>query len=391
MLLPLLLPLLIRAGELRTGAEQPERYLPLLRGLRIALVANSASVVGPGKVHLLDTLLACNVNVVRIFCPEHGFRDFADAGEEIADNTDPVSGLPVVSLYGKRKKPSREDMGGLDAVVFDLQDVGVRFFTYISTLTLVMEACAEAGIPLILLDRPNPNGFCIDGPVLEPAFSSFVGLHPVPILYGMTIGEYAGMVNGENWLSSGLSCRLSVVGLENYVRAETRPLPVKPSPNLPNLNAILLYPSLCLFEGTVVSVGRGTRYPFEVYGHPDLISLPFTFTPESIPGMSKNPPYQGKVCHGVDLRKAYSSGNSHPWKLNLTHLCSAFELLGGDAAFFNTYFDKLAGTASLRVQIMAGKNEDQIRQSWQPGLDGFKEIRKNICSIPNEGQAILPG
>lgn len=382
MLLPLLLPLLMHAGELRTGADQPERYLPLLQGQRIALVANSASVVGPGKVHLLDTLLACNVNVVRIFCPEHGFRDFADAGEDIADNTDPVSGLPVVSLYGKKKKPSPTDMRGIDAVVFDLQDVGVRFFTYISTLTYVMEACAEAGMPLILLDRPNPNGYCIDGPVLEPAFSSFVGLHPVPIVYGMTIGEYARMVNGEGWLKSGPRCRLSVIGLGNYVRTETRPLAVKPSPNLPNLNSILLYPSLCLFEGTIVSVGRGTHFPFEVYGHPDLISLPFTFTPESIPGMSKNPPYQGRVCHGVDLRGVYVPDINPPEKLNLIHLCSAFKLLGGDAAFFNSYFDKLAGTDLLRVQIVAGKNEDQIRQSWQPGLDGFKEIRKKYLLYP---------
>lgn len=382
LLIPLLLPTLLQAQGLQTGAEQTERYLQQLQGLRVALVVNSASVVGPNMVNLCDTLLARGVKVARIFCPEHGFRSFADAGAEIVDGIDPASGVPVVSLYGKKKKPSAEDMQGIDVVVFDLQDVGVRFFTYISTLTYLMDGCATAGIPMILLDRPNPNGIGIDGPVLESEFASFVGLHPVPILYGMTIGEYAGMVNGENWLPSGLRCPLTVVTLQNYHRAIALPLPMKPSPNLTNLNSILLYPSLCLFEGTMVSVGRGTKFPFEVFGHPDLTSLPFSFVPQSIPGMSQNPPYRGETCYGMDLRGVYIAGCQPPEKLNLTHLINSFNLLGSKSNFFNPYFDNLVGTNSLRKQLLDGKSEDQIRQSWQPGLQRFKEIRKKYLIYP---------
>lgn len=381
-ILLLILPASLRAQRILTGAEQMEIYLPLLAGKRAGVVANATSVVGERRVNIVDTMLSSGVRVVRIFSPEHGFRNFADAGRNIADSVDPVTGLPVVSLYGKKKKPSPADLQGMDIMVFDLQDVGVRFFTYISTLTYVMEACANNNIPLILLDRPNPNGCYIDGPVLEPKFASFVGLHPVPVVYGMTIGEYAGMVNREKWLKSYRPCRLTVIPAANYSHNSPYVLPVKPSPNLPDMNAVLLYPSLCFFEGTIVSVGRGTRFPFETFGHPELKGYSFTFTPESIPGMSGHPPFEGVLCHGTDLRNYYHESKSKPDRINLSWLLAAFDSMGGKPAFFNDYFDKLAGTASLRKMIQEGKNESQVRRSWQPGLEKFKKIRKKYLLYP---------
>ena len=359
---------------LRTGAERMEQYLPQLAGKRVALCGNQTSVVG--KTHLVDTLLSRKVNLVKLFCPEHGFRGQAEAGATIASGKDPLTGLPVVSLYGKNKKPTAEQLAGVEVILFDLQDVGCRFYTYISTLHYVMEAAAENGVKVIVLDRPNPNGFYVDGPVLEPQYKSFVGMHPVPVVYGMTIGEYARMINGEKWLANGLQCDLEVVTLEGYTHATRYELPVAPSPNLQNKKAILFYPSLCFFEGTNVSVGRGTDHPFEMYGAPGLLDGDYTFTPHAIPGVSENPPFKDQECRGELLASVCIDWNA-PGSLNLFFLLNAYHNYPDKANFFlkNNFFDKLAGTAVLRQKIVAGATEEEIRASWQPDLDEFKSLR----------------
>jgi len=356
-----------------SGACQPSLYLPLLEGRRIGLIANHASMAGTR--HLADSLLALGVDLRKIFAPEHGFRGLADAGEHIRDGRDTATGLPVISLYGARRKPAAEDLQDLDLLLFDLQDVGARFYTYISTLSLAMEAAAAQGLPLLVLDRPNPNGFYIDGPVLSEAYASFVGMHPVPVVYGMTIGEYALMVNGEYWLPDSLQCELLVIGLKNYDRNRIYPLPQRPSPNLPGWQAVYLYPSLCLFEGTVVSVGRGTAEPFTIYGHPGLKSGTYTFTPFPAPGAA-HPPLEGQECHGYRLGDYAEQYREHEAHLNLEWLCNAYHELGMGDDFFNAYFDKLAGTDVLRQQIMKGLSPEAIRQSWAGELEAFKGIRK---------------
>lgn len=359
---------------LRTGAECMERYLPLLEGKRVAVCGNQTSVVG--KTHLVDTLLARDVNIVKLLCPEHGFRGQAEAGATIASGKDPLTGLPVVSLYGKNKKPTAEQLQNVDIVLFDLQDVGCRFYTYISTLHYVMEAAAEVGVKVIVLDRPNPNGFYVDGPVLEPQYKSFVGMHPVPVVYGMTIGEYARMINGEKWLANGAKCDLEVVQLEGYTHQTRYELPVAPSPNLQTKKAILFYPSLCFFEGTNVSVGRGTDHPFEMYGAPGLLDGAYTFTPHAIPGVSENPPFKDQVCRGELLASVCIDWDA-PGSLDLFFLLNAYQNYPDKANFFlkNNFFDKLAGTDQLRKQIVEGVSEEEIRASWKPGLEKFKEIR----------------
>ena len=359
---------------LRTGAECMERYLPLLEGKRVAVCGNQTSVVG--KTHLVDTLLARDVNIVKLLCPEHGFRGQAEAGATIASGKDPLTGLPVVSLYGKNKKPTAEQLQNVDIVLFDLQDVGCRFYTYISTLHYVMEAAAEVGVKVIVLDRPNPNGYYVDGPVLDPKFKSFVGMHPVPVVYGMTIGEYARMINGEKWLANGTKCDLEVVKLEGYTHQTRYELPVAPSPNLQTKKAILFYPSLCFFEGTNVSVGRGTDHPFEMYGAPGLLEGDYTFTPHAIPGVSENPPFKDQECRGELLASVCIDWNA-PGSLDLFFLLNAYHNYPDKANFFlkNNFFDKLAGTDLLRKQIIAGIAEEEIRASWEPGLEKFKEIR----------------
>ncbi|MBR3558009.1 MAG: DUF1343 domain-containing protein [Bacteroidales bacterium] len=361
--------------SLRTGAERLETYLPELAGKRVALCGNQTSVVG--NTHLVDTLLASKVNLLKLFCPEHGFRGQAEAGATIASGKDPKTGLPVVSLYGKNKKPTAEQLQNVDVILFDLQDVGCRFYTYISTLHYVMEAAAENGVRVIVLDRPNPNGFYVDGPVLEPQYKSFVGMHPVPVVYGMTIGEYARMINGEKWLANGVQCDLSVVKLEGYTHATHYDLPVAPSPNLKTPEAVYLYPSLCLFEGTNVSVGRGTEHPFEMYGAPGMQAGDYRFTPHAIPGVSENPPFKDQECRGRllvlgDRWKTHTSGS-----FELRYLLDAYWSCSDKTSFFlkNNFFDKLAGTDQLRKQIIAGTSEKEIRASWQPELDRFKEIR----------------
>ena len=361
---------------LRTGAECMERYLPLLEGKRVAVCGNQTSVVG--KTHLVDTLLSRKVNVVKLFCPEHGFRGQAEAGATIASGKDPLTGLPVVSLYGKNKKPTAEQLQGVDVVLFDLQDVGCRFYTYISTLHYVMEAAAENGVKVIVLDRPNPNGFYVDGPVLEPQYKSFVGMHPVPIVYGMTIGEYARMINGEKWLANGVQCDLTVIKLEGYTHETRYALPVAPSPNLQTAEAVFLYPSLCLFEGTNVSVGRGTDHPFEMYGAPGMQSGDYRFTPRAIPGVSENPPFKGLECRGYLLHDIAAENLNNPGRLNLSYLLTAYRNCVDQSSFFlkNNFFDKLAGTDQLRKQLVVGASEEEIRASWEPDLEKFRHIRE---------------
>ena len=361
---------------LRTGAECTEHYLPLLEGKRVAVCGNQTSVVA--KTHLVDTLLSRKVNVVKLFCPEHGFRGQAEAGATIASGKDPLTGLPVVSLYGKNKKPTAEQLQGVDVVLFDLQDVGCRFYTYISTLHYVMEAAAENGVKVIVLDRPNPNGFYVDGPVLEPQYKSFVGMHPVPIVYGMTIGEYARMINGEKWLANGVQCDLTVIKLEGYTHETRYALPVAPSPNLQTTEAIYLYPSLCLFEGTNVSVGRGTDQPFEMYGAPGMQSGDYRFTPRAIPGVSENPPFKGLECRGYLLHDIAADNLNNPGRLNLSYLLTAYRNCVDQSSFFlkNNFFDKLAGTDQLRKQLVVGASEEEIRASWEPDLEKFRHIRE---------------
>jgi len=362
----------VEVGRITPAAERIGLYLPLLQGKTVGMVVNQTSTLG--STHLVDYLLTENMNIMAIFSPEHGFRGTADAGQKINNAIDPKTLLPLISLYGKNKKPSPVDLTGIDVLLFDIQDVGVRFYTYISTLHYVMEAAAEQDIPVIVLDRPNPLSCYVDGPVLEPEFKSFVGMHPVPVVYGMTIGEYAQMINGEEWLPGALSCDLTVIPIENYKHSDFYLLPIKPSPNLPNNIAIANYPSLCFFEGTTVSIGRGTDKQFQVIGHPQFPKKDFNFTPVSGPG-SKYPKLENTICHGIDLQKVKPDLT----KLNLQHLIHFHqELQKQQTPFFNddNFFNLLAGTDQLKKQIQDGIREEEIRASWAPGLREFKMTRK---------------
>lgn len=354
-------------AQIIPGANQTKLYFPLLKGKNIAIVANQTSVIE--KKHLVDTLISSGISIKKIFCPEHGFRGTSDAGEKINSTTDKKTGLPIISLYGKNKKPLPDQLSKIDYVIFDLQDVGVRFYTYISTLHYVMESCAENNIPLIILDRPNPNSYYIDGPVLKAKNKSFVGMHPVPIVYGMTIGEYAQMINGEGWLNKNEKCKLTVIPCENYTHQSKYELLIKPSPNLPNMQSVYLYPSLGLFEGTCVSVGRGTDFPFQVIGNPSIDSLLFQFIPKSVVGAT-NPPYENKKCYGFDLRKSTDT------TFTLKYLIEMYQKFPAKSAFFDPFFMKLAGNYELIQQIKEGKTEQEIRETWKSDIDHFKEIRK---------------
>lgn len=370
---------------IKTGADRVNLYLNKLKGKNIAIVANQTSVlnvlqraeVAPNIMgsklvqhHLVDYLHNYNaISVKKVFAPEHGFRGKVDAGETVVDGIDTKTQLPIISLYGKNKKPSKEQLSNIDIVVFDIQDVGARFYTYISSLHYVMEACAEVNIPVIILDRPNPNGYYIDGPILEKSYKSFVGMHPVPIVYGMTIGEYGQMINGEKWLKNGIKCDLTVISLKNYTHASRYNLPIKPSPNLPNDTAINLYPSLCFFEGTNVSAGRGTDKQFQIYGSPYLKNSTFNFTPKSNEG-AKYPKHKGELCYGENLQKASSLSS-----LNLSWLLKAYKE-SPKKDFFTVFFSKLAGTKKLQLQITKGFSEKDIKKSWQEGLITFKKIRE---------------
>ncbi len=356
------------------GADRTSEYLPLIKGKAIAVVANQSSMIR--KTHLVDSLLKLKVNIKKVFCPEHGFRGTVDAGEKVETAKDPKTGLNIISLYGKNnKKPAAADLKDVDVVIFDIQDVGVRFYTYLSTLHYVMEACAENGKQLIVLDRPNPNGYYVDGPVMEDAYRSFLGLHPVPLVYGMTIGEYAQMINGEGWLKDGEKCNLKVITLVGYSHSDLYELPVKPSPNLPNMASVYLYPSLGLFEGTVVAVGRGTDAPFQVIGHPTLQKANYDFTPKPKPG-AMEPKYSGQVCHGYNLKDFGTEYMKDFKKIYLYWLIGTYANTPDKATFFDENFNYHAGNATLQQQIKDGVAEEAIRKSWQPGLQKFLPIRK---------------
>ncbi len=367
--------------EIRVGAECFEKYLPLLKNKTIAIVANQTSLIK--SKHLVDTLLNLGISIKCVFAPEHGFRGEAGAGEKISDGRDPETGIPIISLYGKHLKPTEKDLENVDIILFDIQDVGARFYTYISTLQYVMEACAETKTSLLILDRPNPNGFYVDGPVLSESFRSFVGMMKIPVVHGMTIGEYAGMLIGEKWLTNIESLSMKVILVENYSHRDFYQLPVPPSPNLPNMQAVYLYPSLCFFEGTSVSIGRGTSFPFQCFGFPGMKNSDISFTPVTISGVATNPPYEDTLCNGIDLRRKEIQTNKLPGKIQLNYLLDAYKAFPDKKIFFNSFFEKLAGNNELRRQIIAGKTEVEIRQSWEPSLSAFKIIRKRHLLYPD--------
>ncbi len=370
-------------GKLKTGAEQMDKYVPYLKDKRVGMVVNQTSIIE--GVSSVDKLISLGVKVVTIFGPEHGFRGNASAGVKIDNAVDAKTGIPIFSLYGTHLKPTTDDLKGIELMVFDIQDVGARFYTYISTLHYVMEACAENNIELIILDRPNPNGFYVDGPVMEEKQKSFIGMHPIPIVHGLTIGEYAQMINGEGWLINKLKCKLNIVKLANYTHQTPYTLPVKPSPNLNTQRSILLYPSLCLFEGTILSQGRGTLFPFQLLGSPDFAGqYKFSFRPISIPGMSESPIHKDKLCFGIDLRSYNVEKFRKTGQINLKWLIDLYQAYPDKSKFFDNNqspqignFNRLAGTDALKQQIIDGKSEEEIRMSWEPALSSYKMMRRS--------------
>jgi len=360
------------------SAANVDAYIPLLKQKKVGIVAHQASVILNKKntIHLVDLLRKKNISIQKVFAPEHGFRGRADAGEKVKNRVDPKTQLPIISLYGKNRKPNKEQLKGIEIMVFDLQDVGVRFYTYLSTLHNVMEACAENNIPLIVLDRPNPNAHYIDGPVLNLEHKSFVGMHPVPIVYGMTIGEYAQMINGEKWLANSIKCDLTVIPLENYTHQKTYELIIRPSPNLPNKQSIALYPSLCLLEPTKVSIGRGTDLQFQVYGHPGFPKTDFSFVPKSNFG-SKNPKHKGQICYGENLTIV-----NPPSKIELKWLLNAYSNFSEKDSFFLKGFERISGVSNLKKQLVEGASEKKIRDSWTDGLNEFKKTRTKYLLYP---------
>ena len=373
-----------KKGKLITGADQTNLYLPYLKGKNIGMVVNQTSVMGKNLTLSVDSLLKLGINVKKVFGPEHGFRGDASNGATVGNTIDTKSGLPVISLYGnKHYKPTPADLEGINLMIYDIQDVGARFYTYLSTLQYVMEACAENNIELMILDRPNPNGFCIDGPILDTAFHSFVGMNPIPISHGLTTAEYAQMLNGEGWLKNHEQCRLRIIKVANYNHTLSYKLPVNPSPNLNTEKSVLLYPSVCLFEGTTLSLGRGTLFPFLQIGHPGLQGISsFSFTPISIPGMSEDPPQKNKTCYGIDLRNYNTDTIRNSGQINLKWLLDLYKAFPDKAHYFNAYFTKLAGTDQLRKQIEAGKSEAEIRASWEPALSNYKAMRMKYLLYP---------
>jgi len=357
-------------NSLVVGAQQYAKYLPQLKNKRVGLVVNQTSIIG--QTHLVDALLAKSINITKIFAPEHGFRGDHDAGAHVKNAVDSKTGIPLISIYGKNKKPSQAVLADVDVIIFDIQDVGVRFYTYISSMHYMMEAAAEQRIEFLVLDRPNPNIAYVDGPILEPEFKSFVGMHPIPVLHGMTVGELAKMIKGEGWINKAPDLKLTVIPVDHYTRKSAYSLPVKPSPNLPNDQAIALYPSLCFFEATPISIGRGTDFAFQVIGYSPITLGDFSFTPRAIKGAALNPKFKNQTVQGLDLRQANITG------LNLTYLINTYtELSKNNISFFERadFMDKLAGTNKLRLAIEAGQSEAQIKQSWQAGLVQFKAQR----------------
>lgn len=368
-------------AQLLVGAERMERLLPLLKGKRVALMANQSSVVGQGQTHLLDSLLSRGVKIRKIFVPEHGFRGTVDAGKYVRNGRDTKTGLPIVSLYGKQKRPTPKMLADVDVIVYDLQDVGARFYTYISSMHYLMEAAAETGKLLIVCDRPNPNDY-IDGPILEADCRSFIGLHPIPVMHGMTVGELARMINGERWLRGGRSCRLEVIPIQGWQHADPYELPVRPSPNLPDARSVMLYPSLCFFEATILSVGRGTDQPFRILGYPDERYGIYTFTPKPISGADTNPKHRGQVCYGVDLSDvAWAQG-----RLDLSWLIHFYRIAqrqGQSLIDRKRTFELLSGNKRLADQLEQGLDERAIRASWQEGLAAFRNKRQQYLLYPD--------
>ena len=358
--------------RIETGAEQTGRYLPLLEGRRVGIMTNHTGTVG--RTHLVDTLRSLGVDIRVVFAPEHGFRGQADAGESVASYRDRKTGINVVSVYGSTKRPPDSIMQRLDVLLFDIQDVGLRYYTYLSSMHYLMEACAANGKQLIVLDRPNPNGFYVDGPVLEAKHRSFVGMHPIPVVHGMTLGELARMIDGEGWLRDGLRCKLTVIPCRGYTHRSRYRLPTAPSPNLPNMRAVYLYPSLCFFAGTPVSLGRGTDFPFQAYGHPELQG-DFSFTPRSNAG-AKNPPLKDKLCHGVDLRTSPSDERIWEREVDLGYVIDCYRQLNLGEKFFTPMFDRLTGTDYVRQMILQGAGADRIKASWADDVERFKQTRK---------------
>ena len=376
------------AAGLRTGAEQTEKYFPLLKGKRIALLANPTTIIG-GR-HLVDSLQAAGFDIRKVFGPEHGFRGNASNGAKVKDEVDAATGLKLISLYGAKRKPGAEDLADVDIVIFDIQDVGCRFYTYINVLRDIMEGCAEQGKEVLVLDRPNPNGYLVDGPILDMKFKSGIGQFPIPIAHGMTIGEFAQMINGEHWLPNQLQCKLKVIPLTGYNHQMPYPLPVPPSPNLNTQQSILLYPSLCLFEGTIISQGRGTDSSFTLLGAPLLKGkYDFSFTPRSIPGKSETPLHMGEACYGLNLFNYDAEKLRQSGKLNLRWMMELYRAYPDKARFFDMSqskqmgsIDKLAGVAVFKEQIAAGVAEEAIRASWEPGLSNYKKMRKKYLLYP---------
>jgi uncharacterized protein YbbC (DUF1343 family) len=363
----------------KTGAERTEYYIPLLKGKSCAITTNHTAVIG--SVRLVDSLVKSGIVIKKIFSPEHGYRGNIAEGVNIGNDLDSTTGIPIVSLYGKNKKPLPADMQGIDVMIFDIQDVGVRFYTYISTLHYVMEACAENHMPLMVLDRPNPLGHYTDGPVLRPGYESFVGMHPIPIVYGLTIGELAGMINGEGWLGNKMKCNLNIIPCSGYTHNSRYQLPVNPSPNLQSMEAIYLYPSIALFEGTIMNVGRGTPFSFRVFGHPEYPVHEFYYKPEASP-VNKIPKHRELLCYGTDLRDIPMDSLRNMSRIDLSWLIRAYKTMNR-SDFFLPFFDKLAGTDALRRQIESGWNDEKIRESWEPDLEKFRVVRKKYLLYPD--------
>ncbi len=370
----------LTAQNIKTGAESVSEYLPLLQGKKVAVLSNQTGMIG--KTHLVDSLVALKINIVAIMSPEHGFRGDADAGEHVSSSVDQKTGIPIKSLYeGNTGKPASELMKEIDVMVFDLQDVGVRFYTYLTTMARMMEACAENGVKMVILDRPNPIGFYVDGPILDMKYKSGVGWLPIPTVHGMTLGELAGMINGEKWLKEGIQCDIKVIKCKNYTHASMYQLPVKPSPNLPDMRSIYLYPSTCYFEATPVSLGRGTTTAFQMYGHPNMKGYKFSFTPRSIPG-AKFPPQLDKECFGVDLRKTPSTEDINKAGINLEYVVDAYKNLNLDDHFFRSFFENLIGQGYVRKMIKEGKTAAEIKAMWAGDVAKFKEQRRPYLLYP---------
>ena len=375
-------------NEIKTGADQTEKYIPYLKGKRVAILANLTSIIG--KTHLVDSLKSLGINIVKVFGPEHGFRGNASAGMKVADEIDAATGIPVISLYGAKSKPSKEDLANVDIMIYDLQDVGCRFYTNINALARLMDACYENGKELLLLDRPNPNGYLIDGPVLDMKYKSGIGMFPIPMSHGLTVAEFAQMVNGEGWLTNKVKCTIKIIPVANYDHEMPYTLPVKPSPNLNTQQSIMLYPSICMFEGIYLNLGRGTYFPFTVLGSPEFKGkYAFSFTPTGIKGMAETPLFMNQVCYGLDLRNYDINLLRKSKQINLQWIMELYKAHPYKEKFFDSKLskemgsiEKLIGSGLFRQQIIDGKSEKEIRASWEPGLSEYKVMRKKYLLYP---------